>query len=89
MKVLPMNAPAPLTREEFENLLADHHELIRLANALEEQLYRLGESQTSEAVLACQRTAGTLVGRLRQVMFHHDQRVFPLLEVVSERPTGP
>lgn len=81
-----MNTPPPLTAEEFAKLLADHGEIIRLANELEESLYRLGDSANSEAATGCQQAAGTLIGRLRQMLFVHDQRVFPLLETILNDP---
>ncbi|HMF11006.1 MAG TPA: hypothetical protein VKE94_01835 [Gemmataceae bacterium] len=69
-----------IRRQDFELLLDEHRELIRLTNELEFQLYRLGEAATPEHVSECQQTAGNLVGLLRTNLFRHDQEVLPVLE---------
>jgi hypothetical protein len=75
-------------REEFEQLLAEHQQLIRLANEVEYHLYQLGASGGPEAVAACQQATGTLLGLLRHVLFRHDQQVLPVLEgFVNDRGT--
>jgi hypothetical protein len=79
-----MNPVPPLEQAQLEELLADHHEVIRLANELEYCLYRLGEIQGEERVTACQQAGGTLIGRLRTLLFRHDQTVFPLLHEAAE-----
>jgi hypothetical protein len=78
-----MTAPPPLSRADFEQLLAAHQRLIELANDLEYQLYRLGEVPGNERVTDCQQAAGALLGLLRDVLFRHDQQVLPLLDSLS------
>lgn len=75
-----MTSEPPFTRAAFDQLVAEHQELIRLANELELQLYRLGERAAPDRVAECQQAAGSLIGRLRQTLFRHDQQVLPLLE---------
>jgi hypothetical protein len=70
-------------RADFEQLLGAHQQLIELANDLEYQLYRLGEQPDGSPAAACQQAAGALLGRLRDVLFRHDQQVFPLLDSLS------
>ena len=79
-----------LSRADFEVLLTDHQRLIALANDLEYQLYRLGEIPAGERVTECQQAGGALVGLLRNVLFRHDQQVFPLVEasLFEERPSS-
>jgi Hemerythrin HHE cation binding domain len=72
-----------ITRDEFDSLLAEHQQLIELANDLELCLYRLGESPPDENVAKCQQSAGTLIGVLRNMLFHQDQTVFPLLDPMT------
>jgi hypothetical protein len=72
--------PSPLTRPEFEQLLAEHGRLIRLTNELEYHLYQIGAEPTPEHIAACQQTAGALIGQLRSTLFRHDQRILPTLE---------
>jgi hypothetical protein len=67
-------------RQDFEQLVDEHRQLIRLTNELEFQLYRLGEAGTPEHVSACQQAAGNLIGKLRISLVRHDQEVFPVLE---------
>ncbi len=81
-----MSSPPPLRRPDFERILADHQELVRLANELEYQLYRLGEAPASERVTECQRAGGALIGLLREVLFRHDQLVLPALEAWASEP---
>ena len=69
-----------LTRADFERLVAEHEEVIRLANELEYQLYRLGTAQDTEHVTECQQAGGALLGRLRGLLFRHDQQILPFLE---------
>jgi hypothetical protein len=71
------------SRADFEQLLGEHQRLIELANDLEYQLYRLGEQPGGSPAAACQQAAGALLGRLRDVLFRHDQQVFPLLDALS------
>lgn len=73
-----------ISRDEFEALLAEHQQLIELANDLELHLYRLGEEPPDERVARCQQAAGTLIGALRNMLFHQDQTVLPLLEQMAE-----
>jgi hypothetical protein len=75
-----MIAPQPLCQEEFEELLGQHRWLVRLANDLEYQLYRLGETPGPETVRGCQQAGGALIGVLRDVLYRHDQQVLPLVE---------
>jgi len=75
-----MNAMPPLTWPEFAQLLAEHEEVIRLANELEYQLYRLGADQDNKHVTDCQQAGGVLIGHLRNLLFRHDQQVLPMLE---------
>jgi len=74
---MPEEAISP---SDFEHLLAEHRQLIRLANDLEFHLYQMGEAPGPEQVNECRKAAGTLIGLLRQVLFRHDQQVLPLLE---------
>lgn len=71
-----------ISRNEFEAFLAEHQQLIELANDLELHLYRLGESP-DERVAQCQQAAGALIGVLRNMLFHQDQTVLPLLEELA------
>jgi hypothetical protein len=71
------------SRADFEQLLGAHQQLIDLANDLEYQLYRLGEQPVGSPAAACQQVAGALLGRLRDVLFRHDQQVLPLLGTLS------
>jgi len=82
-----MHPTLMLSRAEFDRLLADHQELIELANELEYQLYRLGEGSGPERVLECQQAGGALLGHLRTVLFRHDQHVLPLCDLLS-RPAA-
>ena len=75
-----MSGTQTITRENFEQLLDEHRQLIHLAQQLEFQLYRLGEAATVERVEECQQVAGSLIGLLRANLFRHDQDVFPILE---------
>jgi hypothetical protein len=75
-----MTVPPPFPRAEFEQLLVAHQRLIELANDLEFRLYHLGELPGNERVTECQQAAGALIGRLREVLFRHDQQVLPLLD---------
>jgi hypothetical protein len=75
-----MSAQASLSRADFELLVAEHRQLILLANELEYQLYRLGAAPTLETAAGCQHAAGELIGVLRQALFRHDQQVLPVLE---------
>ena len=75
-----MNPTPTIPRADFEGLLAQHQELIRLANELEYHLYRLGERTEPGPVSDCQQAAGALIGLLRNVLFRHDQQVLPVLE---------
>jgi hypothetical protein len=69
-----------LLRADFDQLVAEHHQLIRLTNELEFQLYQMGEAPGPEQVAEGRRAAGTLIGQLRNFLFRHDQQVLPLLE---------
>jgi hypothetical protein len=79
-----MNSVPPLEQAHLEELLAEHQEVIHLANELEYCLYRLGETQGEERVTACQQAGGALIGRLRTLLFRHDQLVFPLLQEAAQ-----
>jgi hypothetical protein len=72
-----------ISRNEFDALLAEHQQLIEFANDLELHLYRLGEEPPDERVAQCQQAAGALIGALRNMLFHHDQTVLPLLEEMA------
>jgi len=78
-----MNASPSIQRTDFEQLLKQHQELIRLANELEYHLYRLGEQPSSSPATDCQQVAGALIGLLRVVLFRHDQQVLPVLEAFT------
>jgi hypothetical protein len=67
-------------RNAFVQLLSEHQALIRLTNELELQLYRLREEPSAQRVTECQQAGGALIGRLRSLLFRHDQEVLPLLE---------
>ena len=75
--------PGSFSRADFEQLLGAHQQLIDLANDLEYQLYRLGEQPGDSPAAACQQAAGALLGRLRDLLFRHDQQVLPLLDALS------
>ncbi len=75
----PSSSSTKLTRADFELLVAEHEEVIRLANELEYQFYRLGEAQDGERVTECQQAGGALIGHLRGLLFRHDQQVLPIL----------
>ncbi len=81
-----MNQTPTILRTDFEGLLAQHQELIRLANELEYQLYGLGEQVEPGPVSDCQQAAGALIGLLRTVLFRHDQQVLPVLEALACQP---
>ena len=72
-----------ISRDEFEALLSEHQQLIELANDLELHLYRLGEEPPDERVAQCQQAAGALIGALRNMLFHQDQTVLPLLDQLA------
>jgi hypothetical protein len=80
-----MNSPPPLTREDFERLLADQQQLIELTNRLEYQMYQLGELPPDKRVTDCQQAGGALIGLLRGVLFRNDQHIFPLLDSLLPR----
>ena len=80
-----MKAGETLSRTDFEQLIAEHRQLIFLANDLEFHLYQMGETPGPAQVNHCRQTAGTLIGLLRTVLFRHDQQVLPLLEERSEK----
>jgi hypothetical protein len=69
-----------ITRTDFEQLVREHQEAVRLANEVEYQLYCLGENHGAERVTACQQAGGSLLAALRNLLFRHDQQVLPLLE---------
>jgi len=72
--------PSPLSRSEFEQLLAEHQQLIRLTNELEYHLYQIGAGATPARIAECQQAAGALISQLRGALFRQDQRVLPILE---------
>jgi hemerythrin-like domain-containing protein len=74
--------PPALTPEDFAQLLAEHRQLIDLANELELSLYRIGDQPNADNVQQLQQTAGALIGLLRHVLFRHDQQVLPTLEAL-------
>lgn len=78
-----MSLASPLSRADFESLLAEQQQLIRLTNQLEYQLYRLGELPPDERVSECQQAGGTLIGLLRNVLFRNDQQILPLLDSLT------
>ena len=71
-----------ITRTNFEQLVAEHQEVIRLANELEYQLYCLGENHGADGVNACQQAGGSLLAALRKLLFRHDQQVLPVLDTL-------
>jgi hypothetical protein len=71
---------SPPSRTDFEQLLAEHAQTIRLANDLEYHLYRIGAEPAPEHVTACQQAGGALIRHLRTLLFRHDQQVLPLLD---------
>jgi hypothetical protein len=81
--------PSPLSRPEFEQLLAEHGRLIRLTNDLEYHLYQVGAEPTPERIAECQQAAGALIGQLRSALFRHDQRVLPILEAQLPSEAAP
>lgn len=83
-----MTAAVPLTPEDFAQLLAEHRQLIHLANELEFSLYRIGDQANTENVQQLQQTAGALIGLLRHVLFRHDQQVLPALEALTGQKQG-
>jgi hypothetical protein len=72
--------PSSLSRLEFEQLLMEHRQLVRLTNELEYHLYQIGAEPTPERIAECQQAAGALISQLRSVLFRHDQQVLPILE---------
>jgi hypothetical protein len=80
-----MNDLPSFNRADFDTLVAAHRELVRLANELEYQLYRLGESPAADRVAECQQAGGALLGRVRDLLFRHDQQVLPMLEALADR----
>jgi hypothetical protein len=72
-----------MTRDDFELLLGQHRQLIRLANELEYHLYRMGGQPDPGPVTDCQQAAGALIGLLRTVLFRHDQQLLPVLEMLT------
>ncbi|MBL8797488.1 MAG: hypothetical protein JNM56_26545 [Planctomycetia bacterium] len=83
-----MNQTPTMPRDDFDELLTQHQELIRLANDLEYQIYRLGEQSELGPVSDCQHAAGALIGLLRIVLFRHDQQVLPVLEALTGNPAA-
>jgi hypothetical protein len=77
-----MSSPPRLDRADFDRLVAEHQEVVRLANELELQLYRLGELADGAHVAPCQQAGGELIGLLRSLLFRHDQQVLPLLDAL-------
>jgi hypothetical protein len=78
-----------LSRDDFEGLLAEHQQLIDLANDLELCLYQLGDSPPDVRVAQCRQAAGTLIGVLRSMLFRQDQVVMPLLDRMTESVSAP
>jgi hypothetical protein len=77
--------PQALTRRDFDTLVEEQQTLIGLVNELEYQLYRLGDTASTECVHECRQAAGTLVGALRSFLYRQDQQVLPLLEAAIPR----
>jgi hypothetical protein len=69
-----MSALPRFDRADFDRLVADHREAIRLVNELEFQLYRLSELADGDRVAPFQRAGGQLIGLLRNLLFRHDQQ---------------
>jgi hypothetical protein len=80
---------SPLSRSDFEQLLAEHGRLIRLTNELEFHLYQVGAEPTPEHITECQQAACALIGNLRSVLFRHDQQVLPILEAHLSQESEP
>jgi hypothetical protein len=81
-----MTPIAPLTRDDFDHLVEELSALAAAANALELELYRLGEIGDEPRVAACRHAASELIGQLRHCLFRWDQAILPLVE---PRPAGP
>ncbi len=75
------------TRQDFDEVLREHQELVDLANELELRVYLLGEAAPGSPVVACQKAAGALIGALRTHLFRQDQQVLPVLEGLKEGPS--
>ena len=69
-----------LPRDEFDSLLVEYRQLVRMVNELEYHLYNLGEVGADPRVAECRQAAGALVGALRNHLFRYDQQVLPLVE---------
>jgi hypothetical protein len=81
-----MSTP-PFGREDFDQVLREHQQLIDLANQLELRVYLLGEAAPGSPTVACQKVAGALIGALRTHLFRQDQQVLPVLEGLLEKPS--
>jgi hypothetical protein len=81
-----MKTGVQLTQAQFDDLLSAHRRLIDLTNHLEYCLYRI-DVPDKPAMSECQQAAGTLIGCLRDLMFRHDQQVFPVLEAALKDAT--
>jgi hypothetical protein len=79
-----MSAVPTFLRADWERLVAEHREAIRLVNQLEFQVYSLGEVPPHPRVAEIQQAAGALIGLLRGLLFRHDQQVLPVLEALSQ-----
>ena len=77
------------SRSQFENLLADHQEIIELINALELKLYNLGDSPEQTPIRECQQAGGLLISQLRNLLFLWDQEVLPLLDTIATTRPAP
>lgn len=84
-----MNKISEFDRNQFEQLLADHQQLIELINALELKLYSLGEASEKSPIQECQQAGGLLISRLRSLLFRWDQEVLPLLDVFATPRPAP
>jgi hypothetical protein len=78
-----MSAVPTFPHADWEELVAEHQEAIRLVNELEYQVYRLGEVPPHPRLAEARQAAGALIGLLRRLLFRHDQQVLPVLEALS------
>lgn len=84
-----MNSAPTLSREDFEQLLAEHLRLIERTGDLEYQLHVLAGNLEENSVRQCQHTAGALVRLLREHLFRQDQIVLPILDRLCTETAPP
>jgi hypothetical protein len=79
MKTVPA-----FSREQFNLILEEQHQLVEAVNNLELRLYQLGEAPPGSPSAECQVAAGVLIGQLRKLLFRWDQEVLPTLDLLAE-----